>query len=335
MTTTSTQLADTDYYRCGLIIRSDHKKCPVRGRVIRTHSTSNFQTEYTTWEHDHTAAKTKLPQDYRAEIAEQAKSKVRPANILKSTNNRLGNKYPLKIRQVRYEISKMSSSQPIVNFGDLAAWIKSKRAIPNDLDEPFCIGFTQNPSNMKFNAVFSTLRLLSHADQSIWCADTTYKTVWQGYPLNIIGAQDAMQKFHPLAVALSSNESTSEYQFVFESIKLTAEKLLNISVKPSHIMSDAAHQIPKAFSLVFSHVNGTNYALMCWFHVAKALKDKKCTKPDVQGQIMIDVNVLQQCPSDEIFKNVSARFIAYWSEFDKEFTDYFQKQWIELHPNWY
>lgn len=335
LSTTSCMDAITDNYRCSFVPRSEYIKCPVRGKVIKLHTDSNYIVEYTTWQHDHSKLKSKIPEEYIQEILEQAKSKTKPFQILKSIERRFGKTFPITIRQIRYEIQKHEHSQPIVSFGDLTTWIKSLRSIPNDLDKPFCIGFTQNPAAKKFNAVFTTIRLLSNARHSIWCADTTYKTVWQGYPLNVFGIQDAMQKFHLIALALATNETVSDYAFAFKSIKEAAERVLNVDVKPSYILSDAAFQIKNGFCAAFPYVEGTNFSLMCWFHVKKALKEAKFTLPEFEEHLINDIGILHQCPSHEIFKNVSEQFVKYWIDFDPEFVEYFKNQWLNLHPNWF
>lgn len=91
---------------------------------------------------------------------------------------RLGDGFLLKIRHVRQVISKSTDLKPVESFGDLAAWIKQKRIVPKDIDEPICIAFSQSPGNGKFNAVFSTVCLLQQANQDVW--------VWMGHKKTLV-----------------------------------------------------------------------------------------------------------------------------------------------------
>lgn len=126
------------------------------------------------------------------------------------------------------------------------------------------LSFTQSPANNTFNAVFSTLRLLSNAISEIWSADTTYQTNWQGYPCNIAGALDRIGQFHILAFSLSTHEKTDDYAMLFFCC------CCNKKCEWYNFL--AASQIPNGFKLTFPGVkNNQFWRLMCEFHVMKAI----------------------------------------------------------------
>jgi hypothetical protein len=56
---------------------------------------------------------------------------------------------------------------------------------------------------------FTTKRLIRNNDAEIThlCADATYKLIWQGYPVLIVGSTDQAKRFHPLGLAVCMNET--------------------------------------------------------------------------------------------------------------------------------
>lgn len=179
--TTKASFGETDWYRCGLLKRSHHSDCPVKAKIIKHNDRNDFTVWYTTWEHVHPDKNAlKMPDKYREEISRQTQSKVKPIHMLKSLQDRFDGEYPLNIRQVRYEKKKNTVTEPIVSHDELINWLKSKKAVPTDLDEPFCLSYNHHPTSGVFNSVFSTKRLLSFAAHSFWAADSTYKMLWQG-----------------------------------------------------------------------------------------------------------------------------------------------------------
>ena len=48
--------------------------------------------------------------------------------------------------------------------------------------------------------------------------DATYKLLWQGYPVLIVGTADANHVFHPFAVAVIKGETEKDFAFIFEAL---------------------------------------------------------------------------------------------------------------------
>lgn len=96
--------------------------------------------------------------------------------------------------------------------------------------------------------------MLQNANNEIWCADSTYQTNWQEYPVNIAGTFDRAGKFHFLALSLSTNETSNDFGFLFNAIKCAAELHHKMKVTPKYIMSDAASQIANRFKHTFPDV---------------------------------------------------------------------------------
>lgn len=143
----------------------------------------------------------KISSEFKDMILDMHKSGTRPVQIHARLQEKFGDKFHFNIEQVRYLTRKNQDINiaPAVCLGDLIAWARSIRTVPNDIDTPFVLAMTH--LNNKFHIVFSTLRLLSLAKHSpdVFSADTTYQTHWQEYPLNIVGCFDKMNQFHMLA----------------------------------------------------------------------------------------------------------------------------------------
>ena len=93
---------------------------------------------------------------------------------------------------------------------------------PEDKHEPFVIGYDINvdedkPELSTFHLSISTLFLLEHGLKSKHlCADATYKLLWHGFPVFLIGVTDMKRKFHPISLSICCNEETKDYEFIFK-----------------------------------------------------------------------------------------------------------------------
>lgn len=301
-----------------------------------------FEIFVTTFEHVHSHLNSisKVPDNYLAEIKKLHQNRTKPIDILKSLKRTFASQFDINITQVRYQISKLEKDiEPVVNFGDLCAWLRSMKTVPNGEDVPFVLSFTQNPATKHFNAVFSTKRLLSHSvNQRILCADSTYKLVWQNYAITFVGTFDAMHQFHVLCASISTNETSRDYQFTFSALKSAVLKHFKHDLTPDCLMADAAYTIQNGFSGTFSYVCDVSvepFALMCWFHVCKALKEFKYADKTNKDAIKVDVKFIQQSPNYTIFKFVCKLFRTKWEPSEPDFCRYFEKEWETKHPFWF
>lgn len=74
---------------------------------------------------------------------------------------------------------------------------------------------------------------------------------------------------------------------------------------------------------------------MCMFHVLKAINGYKFKNPSSKEKIKIDLKVLQMCVSPTVFSHAIRLFLSEWKEDEPEFCQYFEREWIQKHPNWY
>lgn len=172
-----TKNSNIDYYRCNQVSRSAYKSCPVRAKVERRNNDNLYRLYCTNLIHQHPDPKfEKMSSDFKDIIVDLSKNGTRPVQIHLYMQEKFGERFHYNIEQVRYILRKHQEEniEPAVCLGDLLSWARSMKTVPNDVDTPFVIGMTS--LNSKFNIVFSTLRLLSHANQDVFCAATN---VWQ------------------------------------------------------------------------------------------------------------------------------------------------------------
>ena len=98
-------------------------------------------------------------------------------------------------------------------------------------------------------------------------ADATYKLLWLGFPVLIIGMSDREKVFHPIGISLCKGEGEADFEFIFKSLVIGFSRcgLNPIEDEKIDLMADGAHQIWLAFKKVFKNPNnkrGQYYAFL-------------------------------------------------------------------------
>ena len=127
----------------------------------------------------------------------------------------------------------------LASLGRLKEKCKALTSPPIDDNEPFVIGFHFTNKD-RFAVVVSSKKLLKKFSLTRRRAmDGTYKLLISGFPVLIYGVDDADGHFHPIAIALASNERGPDFNFVASSVEdhvpTTADSIV--------LMSDAAPAI--------------------------------------------------------------------------------------------
>lgn len=107
-------------------------------------------------EHEHPDGTEKMPQDIKTEIIAQYRHNMRPIRIFEFIKERFGERFAkYNLSQLRYIIRKYATEHipETINVGDLVAWAMSQKNVPEDLDTPFLLHFTQCAAQNTFNAV--------------------------------------------------------------------------------------------------------------------------------------------------------------------------------------
>lgn len=241
-------------------------------------------------------------------------------------------------RQIEYRLKCFRNEDvpPLFHLGDLNDWCEKHSSFPSDVNETFVIGHQCAPSTQKqlnFQFVLSTPALLEKmVGLKQICIDATYKLNWNDFPLIILGSVDRANKFHPLVYACTSNETTEDYKFVFDSVKSAIEAYYGENFQPTTIIADGAHSIRNAFFSVFE---SAKIGIMCFPHVLRNVMKQKFTVKTNKWLIIADIKKIQQSSNREMFEMMSDLFCKKWKNFEPEFISYFKKQWLNSLCNWF
>ena len=104
-------------------------------------------------------------------------------------------------------------------------------------------------------------RLNQFKNSATYHLDATYKIVKYCYPLIVFGLTDIMRQFIPVAFMFTSHETTDDYNYFFESLKIVCERL-EIDLSPEFFALDASKAMANAVKLHFPKAK----ILMCFFH---------------------------------------------------------------------
>ena len=227
---------------------------------------------------------------------------------------------------------KTKYGQTHMSLGELAVWCDKHSSLPGPElpDEPFVAHYEifdedeeDKPDSYEegdlFRFFITTRRLieLSSNFKTVLQTDGTYKLLWQGFPVLLIGSSDANKVFHCVGIAVTTRERQNDYAFLFKSLQLAREKLNLPKIPQSvNLMADAAGAITNGYRLAgFTGIRG-----MCWFHVTKALKSKlaKLKNDEIASKIRSDIHFLQLCQTPTIFESASKLFLKKWRDEQKD-----------------
>lgn len=96
----------------------------------------------------------------------------------------------------------------------------------------------------------------------------TYKRIWQGYPVLIVGTSDICIVFHPLAVVVCYSKTAVDFSFMFNALKKSCSSLLETIWEPNLLFVDASLAITNGLKAVFGI---PTRRFQCFFNVFKTL----------------------------------------------------------------
>lgn len=235
------------YYRCNLVPKTG-RQCASRLKSTEDQTKIDFVIEISIADHDHDEIETN-----------SLKPAIRDRIVALNTSNReftakkihnifkAENMLPLPtVSEIQSRISyhcqlgkaqqtedaeneiQDATNEVIITIGDVVQWAHGHK-FNSDLDDdtPFVIDLKASEFQDKekhFQYVFSTKRLLRNASNcKNICVDATYKVLFNGYPLQIMGSIDANRRFHLLAASLCVSETTKDFEFFFEGITICAQ----------------------------------------------------------------------------------------------------------------
>lgn len=337
----------TTNYFCGKLKQKARTQCPKKMRIIQKSWAKDFVVEINNAEHTCTEMNDELLaksiSDEMAKMIVQCKSKRMAAkhiaehiDSLREDHNLFSNERTPSRVQIYY-ILKKNKCDKILYLGELIEWCENHMEKPDDVDQPFVIGFECSEDVTKpvsFRLVVSTMRMLEHCTKvTCLCVDATYKLVWQDYPFMVIGTVDKQKKFHALCFALCVQETKDDFSFIFDTLKSNIGKHFGQEFIPNTLISDAADAIRNAFMESFPFAL---LMIMCYVHVLRNIeKNRHKYAKENHDEIFKDLNTLHLSSSPELFLTLKRLFLKKWMEREPEFAKYMNEQWFDKHCNWY
>lgn len=242
-----------------------------------------------------------------------------------------------QIRGIIDRIKREEKLTDTLSLSELDELAEKMTRIPRKNHKYFVISYnTQYEPVPKFHMLFTSRTLLANALSSdVLAADATYKCLFKGYPVIVVGTVDLCKKFHLIGIALASDETTETYEDIFKGIRTGVSQVFQKEYDPELLLSDAAQQIKMGFKNTFGQEKACR---TCYFHVKKSVKQKLKeffkTKVD-RDQVLADLDILQKCPSEETFQVGYSLFRSKWEKKSQPFYSYFKKQWIDKNCDWY
>ncbi len=359
-----------EMYRCNLV----KKRGPQCEKVVHLQYNSHNEGVIcfeTTSNHNHdeilrSQKKTGINQVTKDSIMKQLETGVqKPKTICANLANEILTNPEIEVPDDRQLLNFLQTLKgpncKNLTFGELISLLEEHARIPDDPDHPFLLYQVKIDDNDEpktfpekkfdipiteesFRFFVTTRRLLSIATEASFIhADSTYKLIWNGFPVLICGTSDKNKVFHPFGLSVCTKEKEHDYQFMFECLQVGLEATNQPTLKRDGsiaLIADAADAITNGFKAVFAK-NADFLRVMCWFHVRKAVENclAMLAEKSLQDKILMDVKILQLATSPEQFNAASKLFLEKYSDNPnpniKQFLEYFKKEWLLKHPGWY
>lgn len=118
-------------------------------------------------------------------------------------------------------LKKKKVKGQVFELGDLEQILEELHHIPESDNEAFVVDYElSEESEADGHAVFrffiyskKLLRMTLEHGKHLH-SDTTYKLVWEGFPVLIVGTTDKDRYFHMSGISVTSNEKTKDFEFL-------------------------------------------------------------------------------------------------------------------------
>lgn len=74
---------------------------------------------------------------------------------------------------------------------------------------------------------------------------------------------------------------------------------------------------------------------MCYAHVIRNRRKRPFSSKNNKPLILDDIRKMQLAPSRKVFDDMTQMFKNKWYELENNFVDYFEKEWLGPHSNWF
>lgn len=335
------------YFRCKNVPKRSKIWCEKRYNIFLPAESNEIILQDNLEEHNHEQIISKNQSQLTQEMIQfmftlyhdrttSYESVIRHINRARSTQNIFINEKNPTYRQHEYRLKQHRDSnlKPVVSVGDIAEFCEANMRFPGNPDDPFVLSYVTSDisENLYFRFCITTPFLLEKfTNVRLMCIDATYKLNWNGYPLIVLGTVDRTKRFHPLLYACTSNETSNDYAFVFQSVKDGVKNFFRVSIDPKILVSDAAKAIQNGFFEVFPNAE---LNIMCFAHVIRNVRKRPFTSQQNKQLILADIRFMQLAPFRVTFDMMSDLFITKWADIKPNFVEYFQNEWLGGHSNW-
>lgn len=98
-------------------------------------------------------------------------------------------------------------------------------SVPDDQDQAFVLDYqvsSEKKNDPFIRLMMSTKYLLSLAskNRNFGCTDATYKLIYQGHSVIVVGHVDKERQFHPTGVSISTYEKNEDFIFMLKTIQV-------------------------------------------------------------------------------------------------------------------
>lgn len=327
-------------YRCKLV-KFRGKQCEAGIYLLFDSRSSNIQLFRADSEHTHENDPNKV--DVIAPEIEKVIRELYENNVSKpkAMQTNLLNKGieppPLpKLKTLLKKLNDQKYGSEKLNYGLLEKWLQDESSsYPDGETEPFVLSY-EIFSESEFRFVVTTKQLLKLAIGSQMIhADATYKLIWQGFPVFVVGKTDLHRAFHPFGIGVCTTETAKDFEFIFTAIKEGVSKIFSETFQPKYLISDAAKAIHNGGKKVFGD---DLFIIMCAFHMYKNVREKlpSFIRDNLkQSQFLNDLQKLQLAKTDKAFDVAVGLFMDKWRAESAELTQYFRMEWVDQNRFWY
>lgn len=336
------------YFRCKHVPKKHKPWCDKRFVLYLPSNSLNFEILHNSLEHNHHEIMKNVrrpPSDEMSEYINElfAMETFKTSTVLKHIEKArvkyllFANEPNPLPKQIEYCLRKFRASlvKPMIKLGDLMEYCDGMSDFPSNPDTPFVFAHKSSEMEEELGFIFnmSKPRLLSKFNgTNKICIDATYSLNWLGYPLIVMGTVDRRKVFHPLVYACTTHEKTQDYEFVFASVKESLKKHLNIDFEPEILIADGADSIRNAFYKVFG---SARLDVMCWAHVIRNVCKRPFSNKNNKPLIVDDIKKIQLSPNQATFRMMSSLFCEKWNPIEPSFVDYFVRELLGVHCNWW
>lgn len=233
--THSTKSGIKEYYKCAI-----NSKCPARMQLHCIDENQNVNMLRNQEEHDHGFINTakRLRKEIKEKIIQLFDIKVTaPLNII-YTLRKEGFKNLPDQKQISNFLSrhrKKTKGESTISYKQFKDWCISHSSIPNESNRAFVVKYdinSENKTNQYIRVLISTKYLLELATKNpnFACTDGTYKLIYQGHPVLLIGHVDKARQFHPIGVSITTKEKNEDFCFIFQSIQVNLHLINQLKI---------------------------------------------------------------------------------------------------------